>query len=201
MKEFALRYGLLIYFALFFFLAFLARSILVYRRSGKNPLVFSGSDDAHGYVGRAFKLVILGCAAIVSFLAFSPDITRWMRASGWELPEPLFYSGWGLLLISLVVALIAQAQMGLSWRVGIDSKNRTELVEHGLFGISRNPIFLSMRFELLGLFLVFPTAPTLVLLFCGEILMQVQVRLEEQHLAALHGQKYLDYRGRVRRWL
>jgi protein-S-isoprenylcysteine O-methyltransferase Ste14 len=29
----------------------------------------------------------------------------------------------------------------------------------------------------------------------------VRVRLEEQHLAALHGAAYADYCARVRRWL
>ena len=47
--------------------------------------------------------------------------------------------------LSLVIMLVAQAQMGLSWRIGIDEKNRTGLVTQGLFALSRNPIFLSLR--------------------------------------------------------
>jgi len=31
--------------------------------------------------------------------------------------------------------------MGLSWRIGIDEKNRSGLVTQGLFALSRNPIF------------------------------------------------------------
>jgi protein-S-isoprenylcysteine O-methyltransferase Ste14 len=75
------------------------------------------------------------------------------------------------------------------------------LVQHGLFARSRNPIFLSMRMALLGLVLVAPSAATLVLLVAGELLMQVQVRLEEQHLTGLHGERYAAYCHRVRRWL
>ena len=71
----------------------------------------------------------------------------------------------------------------------------------GCSRVSRNPIFLAMRVNLLGLFLVFPSAVTAALLVAGEILMQVQVRLEEQHLANLHGQVYDAYRAKVRRWL
>jgi protein-S-isoprenylcysteine O-methyltransferase Ste14 len=74
-------------------------------------------------------------------------------------------------------------------------------VQGGLFAISRNPIFLAMRVTLLGLFLVLPSAATLSLLVAGEILMQVQVRLEEKHLASLHGAEYAAYCQRVRRWL
>jgi protein-S-isoprenylcysteine O-methyltransferase Ste14 len=91
--------------------------------------------------------------------------------------------------------------MGLSWRIGIDTAHATELVQHGLFGVSRNPIFLAMRLSLLGLLLVYPAAATLALLVAGEILIQVQVRLEEQHLLGLHGDAYRAYCARVRRWL
>lgn len=72
--------------------------------------------------------------------------------------------GWVLLGGSLVWLLVAQVQMGASWRVGINSERYTELLQHGLFSISRNPIFLAMRLNLLGLLVVFPAAATLVLL-------------------------------------
>jgi protein-S-isoprenylcysteine O-methyltransferase Ste14 len=91
--------------------------------------------------------------------------------------------------------------MGNAWRIGIDEKNETELVSNGLFLLSRNPIFLSMRINLIGLFLVLPNAVTLALVAAGEVLMQVQVRLEEAHLESLHGAKYMEYRSTVRRWL
>lgn len=90
---------------------------------------------------------------------------------------------------------------GVVWRIGIDTERETELVQGGLFAISRNPIFLAMRVQLLGLFLVVPSAVTLALLVAGEILLQVQVRLEEAYLCDLHGDRYLAYSARVRRWL
>ena len=85
--------------------------------------------------------------------------------------------------------------------VGIDTQRRTELVQHGLFAISRNPIFLAMRVNLLGLFLISPSAASLAILVAGEILMQVQVRLEEQHLLNMHPTLYASYQQNVRRWL
>ena len=193
--------ALLVYYVVVFVVAFAGRSLLVYRRSGVNPLVLPSSDDAYGYVARAFKVVIAGIAAVVISLAFWPELQfifgRWTVLS---IPL-LAYIGWALLTASLLWLVVAQAQMGSSWRIGIDNKHRTELVHHGLFTVSRNPIFLGMRANLLGLFLVFPSAVTSALLVTGEILMQVQVRLEEQHLANLHGVVYDAYREKVRRWL
>ena len=98
------------------------------------------------------------------------------------------YKRQALLLAALAWTLVAQAQMGDSWRIGIDSANSTALVTSGLFAISRNPIFLAMRINLLGLFAVLPNALTLLTLIAGEMLMQVQVRLDETHLAGLHTQ-------------
>lgn len=193
--------ALLIYYVVVFLVAFVWRSLLVYRRSGVNPLVLPSSADAYGYVARAFKVTIAGIAFVVIALAIVPAsqsyFGRWAALSA----PVVAYTGWVLLVISLVWLLIAQAQMGASWRIGIDDKRHTELVQRGLFTVSRNPIFLAMRVNLAGLFLVFPSAVTSALLMAGEILMQVQVRLEEQHLANLHGPMYEAYRAKVGRWI
>lgn len=193
--------ALLIYYTVVFVVAFAWRSLLVYRRSGINPLVLPSSADAYGYVARGFKMTIVGIAAVVISLALWPPSQSYFGR--WAvLSSPLLaYVGWTLLIVTLIWMVIAQAQMGLSWRIGIDDKRRTELVQHGLFTWSRNPIFLALRVNLLGLFFIFPSAATAVLLVAGEILMQVQVRLEEQHLANLHGAAYTAYRANVRRWL
>jgi protein-S-isoprenylcysteine O-methyltransferase Ste14 len=91
--------------------------------------------------------------------------------------------------------------MGESWRIGIDEERRTPLVRKGVFGLSRNPIFLGMMITLVGLFLVIPNAVTLLALVLGVVLIQIQVRLEEEFLSLAHGEAYAEYRRDVRRWL
>jgi protein-S-isoprenylcysteine O-methyltransferase Ste14 len=91
--------------------------------------------------------------------------------------------------------------MGESWRIGIDEERRAPLVRKGVFGLSRNPIFLGMMLTLLGLFLVTPNAVTLLVLVLGVVLIQIQVRLEEEFLSGVHGEEYAEYRRGVRRWL
>ena len=194
--------ALLIYYTVLFIAAFAWRSLLVYRRSGVNPLVLPSTADAYGYVARGFKVTIAGIAVVVTSMALWPALQSYFGPWTVLMSKPAFaYVGWALLIATLVWLVIAQAQMGASWRIGIDDKHRTELVQHGLFTRSRNPIFLAMRVNLLGFFLIFPSAVTAALLVAGEILMQVQVRLEEQHLANLHGAAYDAYRAKVRRWL
>jgi protein-S-isoprenylcysteine O-methyltransferase Ste14 len=91
--------------------------------------------------------------------------------------------------------------MQTSWRIGIDEDVRTDLVQRGLFKISRNPIFLGIRMMLVGLFLVLPNAVMLVIWVVGEMLIQIQVRLEEEFLTRIHGDHYRTYQQQVRRWI
>jgi protein-S-isoprenylcysteine O-methyltransferase Ste14 len=192
---------LLAFFLLYFGLTFVWRSVVVYRKTGLNPLVLGKGDDAYGYVGRAFKLTIMLIATFVLVRASWPASIQELGAIA-VLQTPTWTAlGWLLMGLSLALMLVAQAQMGLSWRIGIDEKNRTVLVTDGLFGLSRNPIFLSLRITLLGLFFHSPNSLTLALACVGEVLMQLQVRLEEQHLLGQHGLEYATYRQKVRRWM
>ena len=193
--------ALFVYFVSYFFFAFAWRSWLVYRRTKLNPVVLPKDDNAYGYVGRAFKWVMALIAVSVLFQSLGAPWFEMLVPLTLLASSPAVWVGWCLLMASLAWLLIAQSQMGDSWRIGIDSANKTRLVSTGLFGVSRNPIFLSMRVNLLGLLLVLPTTVTLVALVAGELLMQIQVRLEEAHLAACHGDDYSAYCSRVRRWL
>lgn len=105
-----------------------------------------------------------------------------------------------MMSLSVVWVIVAQAQMGASWRVGIDQAVPTEMVHRGLFRVSRNPIFLGMMAQLTGLFLVHPDAIMLVVLAAAYLLISVQIRQEELHLSAAHGDKYARYCSQVRRW-
>lgn len=192
---------LLAFFLLYFGLTFIWRSVVVYRKTGLNPLVLGKGDDAYGYVGRAFKLTIMLIATFVLVRASWPASIQELGAIA-VLQTPTWTAlGWLLMGLSLALMLVAQAQIGLSWRIGIDEKNRTVLVTDGLFGLSRNPIFLSLRITLLGLFFHSPNSLTLALACVGEVLMQLQVRLEEQHLLGQHGLEYATYCQKVRRWM
>jgi protein-S-isoprenylcysteine O-methyltransferase Ste14 len=191
---------LLFFFALFFGAAFFWPTWRLWRRERVNALVLTYDDTAHGLVGRWFRATLIGIfVLLIVMVAGVPE------AAVGRLPfmetELLRWIGWALLGASLLWVVAAQAQMGTSWRIGIDRGSQPPLVRQGVFAVSRNPIFLGMRASLLGLFLVLPNAITLATLLLGEALMQVQVRLEEEHLASAFGTDYEAYRRQVRRWV
>lgn len=196
-----LRIGLPVYFVAFFVIAFFWRSYQVYKQTGINPYVFGKTDSAYDFIGVGFRLSLLLNVAVVSIFSFFPRLYEYAAPIIWLEQEWLKAVGFGLMCVSLIWIAVAQGQMGRSWRVGIDKENKTDLVEEGLFKYSRNPIFLGMRFTGLGFFLAIPNAITFGTFLMGDILMNVQVRLEEDFLNGIHGEKYEEFKSRVKRWI
>jgi protein-S-isoprenylcysteine O-methyltransferase Ste14 len=172
----------------------------VYKQTGINPITFGKSDSAHDYLGKVMKILI--AITLLSVVLFS---LQW----GYQLLMPIYYvhNYWfrvmGLILIhfALLWVILAQYQMKHSWRIGIDVNNETDLITHGLFSYSRNPIFLGLITAILGLFLLIPTAVNFTLLVVVYLVIQVQIRLEEEFLESQHGDQYIQYRNKVRRFL
>ncbi len=192
---------LLLYFILFLGLAMILPTYRIWKTTGVNPYKLGSSDTAHDYIGKNFRLIMLVCFLVAIVFAVSPNLYSYLLPISFLTNNILANIGFVLLLIALVWVLIAQVHMQKSWRIGIDEDVKTELVQTGLFKISRNPIFLGMRVMLLGLFLIIPNAITLTILITGEMLIQTQVRLEEEFLTRSHGQAYLNYQKQVRRWI
>lgn len=191
---------LLAYFALFFALAFFWPTWRLWKRHGTNALVLPRDDSAHGVVAAWFRATLVAIPVAMGALSAGIPVDAIGRLA-WLESEALQVVGWALLALCLLWVIAAQAQMGASWRIGIDTGAQPPLVRSGLFALSRNPIFLGMRLALLGLFLVLPAGVTLAILVLGEALMQMQVRLEEAHLTQALGQDYDAYRRSTRRWL
>lgn len=177
-----IRLILPIYFIVYFGIAFVLKSVIVARKIGKNPLVLPKDDSAFGLIGLYFKLTLIAMFIYILAFTFFPT---------WHdnfLPIvamdnlTIKYIGLGLLAIALIWTIVAQGHMKNSWRIGIDTETKTELVTTGLFGLSRNPIFFGMILSLLGLFLTTPNALTGLFLILGYILIQIQIRLEEDFL-------------------
>ena len=194
------RYTLLTYLIVYLTVAFVLPTYRVWKRTGLNPVTFGGTDSAHDYVGMLFKMVMLILLLATGARALLPAVDEYLIPISWLEIDLFRYVGYALLLASLVWVVTAQFQMADSWRIGIDS-SKTQLVSTGLFGVSRNPIFLGMVGTLLGLLLVLPNALTLTIFALDFALMQIQVRLEEEFLRRSQEGEYEEYANRVRRWL
>ena len=192
---------LFIYFLIYFFLVFVLRSFLLWKKTGVNPLTFNRGDDAHGYNGKVFGVISFIELIVVSIYAFMPYLDKYLLPFWYLENESLQYVGWALLILSLIIVWLAQSNMRESWRIGIDEENKTELITSGFFAFSRNPIFLGIMIANVGLFLVLPNAFTLLIISLSTISINTQIRLEEEFLTQEHGEQYNSYKSKVYRWL
>ncbi len=192
---------LFIFFSIYFFLVFFLRSFLLYKKTGVNPLTFNKGDDAHGYNGKVFGFISMIELVVISIYAFIPNWNKFLLPLWYLESSILKYIGWSLLIISLVFVWYAQSNMKDSWRIGIDEENKSNLITSGVFSWSRNPIFLGIMIANIGLLLVLPNAFTLIIVSLSTVTINTQIRLEEEFLIKEHGQAYIDYKKRVRRWI
>lgn len=138
--------------------------------------------------GGLFAASVLGGLASVGQTPVSGPLTRRVG---------LFMMGAGL-----VGTLVAQVDLGSSWRIGVDSSERTDLVTDGAFSVVRNPIFSAMSTFAVGAGLATGTksARLAAVTMIGAV--QAQVRLvEEPYLKRLHGEAYTQYCSRVGRFV
>jgi len=122
-----------------------------------------------------------------------------------SLPSPLRVTVAVALTIigvwAMVAARVSLERAQTTWSP-MAPRRTTSLVTSGVYGLSRNPIYLGMLLVMLGfaVALASPAAAVLSALFV-LYLNRFQIVPEERVLAASLGQEYVDYVQRVRRWI
>ncbi|MDE1463411.1 methyltransferase family protein [Spartinivicinus poritis] len=84
----------------------------------------------------------------------------------------------------------------------ITPEDSSSLVTHGIYRITRSPMYVGFAMLLVGWSVLLSNVYSLLLVF-GFIcyLNRYQIKPEEQALENLFGEKYLAYKKRVSRWL
>ena len=118
------------------------------------------------------------------------------------IPSPWNRVGLAPLAAGITIAGIANVFFAKAHTTIKPFQISTSLVTGGPFRFSRNPMYVSMLLVLIGVALLFgsitpfPVTPALAI-----VLDRVFIRVEEQMLAETFDQQWVDYKGRVRRWL
>lgn len=120
-----------------------------------------------------------------------------------SLPFALFA---GLLLatagVITAVTAIRQFSRAETTVNPLDPGAATVLVDSGVFGRTRNPMYLGLLLVLSG-WAVWLQSASNVLVLAGFVLYitELQIKPEEQALRKIFDQAYVDYCSRVRRWI
>jgi protein-S-isoprenylcysteine O-methyltransferase Ste14 len=183
--------------AAFFLAAIVWPIVRLWRRTGTfGVVVHRKADPFQSFVGTAFGVTLAAVLAWASaFGLLGPE-----RMGVWPTAAAVGWAGWTLFAAGFAVTVAAQADMGASWRIGIDDRP-TGLVRGGLYAWVRNPIYTGLLTMLAGLVLIAPSAWTIMGFADVLVLVGLQARLEEQHLARQHGDDFRAWAARVGRFL
>ncbi|MCC7197431.1 isoprenylcysteine carboxylmethyltransferase family protein [Candidatus Peregrinibacteria bacterium] len=77
-----------------------------------------------------------------------------------------------------------------------------EIITYGPFELTRNPMYLGITLMLLGLGFLVGTLPFFFPAILFFVIMNfIYIPFEEDKIVKAHGEKYHDYKKKVRRWL
>lgn len=153
----------------------------------------------------ALELKIPPVAVTLLFASLMWGLARSTPNLGFTLPGGLRLTVLALFATAAAVAGLAALRSFRRARTTVNPlspQGCTTLVTSGVFGYSRNPMYLALLLALLGwgLYLANPLAVLLALAFIPWM-NHFQIQPEERVLLRVFGQAFADYRRRVRRWL
>ena len=127
---------------------------------------------------------------------------RWPTVVHQEFFHPSWVSWVGVLLcgVALLLIFVSLISFGRSFRVGIDTDRPDRLVTSGIFGLTRNPMYVAFGLFLLGELLIQPNWVLIAYFVAGISLFHRQVLREEAYLGQHYGEEYRRYCKRVKRY-
>ena len=192
------------YLAVFFtaVAVFYSVRVVVLKARLKNEVIFPGTPYCSTWwthaLFRIFRasiwlICVLRCifSEVDHYLFLFPHLQR----------IEIIFTGIILLTLGFLATVSLHMKLGAQWRSGIDPNNPTQLLTTGVYGVSRNPMFLAIGLSQLGFFLAMPSLFSAACLVIGLCCLAVQTNAEEKHLSVLLPKEYQNYCKNVRRWL
>ena len=136
------------------------------------------------------------------FVGAVVDGTDVLGRVGWLFGAPIRTAGLGVMAVGILLTAKAQLDLRDSWRIGVDTDERTELITNGVYAVVRNPIFSGMLLFSVGAAFATPNWPALAMPAVVLAGLELQVRaVEEPYLARVHGDAFRRYASRAGRFV
>jgi protein-S-isoprenylcysteine O-methyltransferase Ste14 len=137
-------------------------------------------------------MAFAGVAALIDWLLRGrPQVSARHPGAGWLIGAAgsvIMLRGWWL---------FKEARVAIS-----PTAETVRLVTHGIYRVTRNPMYLGLALMMVGLAVGIGTASFYIAALAWFVVINsVFCRYEEAKLAARFGAEYLEYTRRVRRWL
>jgi protein-S-isoprenylcysteine O-methyltransferase Ste14 len=167
------------------------------RMDGSNP---RGVDDKYGSVARVGSFAIFLWVAIVVAYIINPQLMGWFVVI---TPfESINWAGLGIVVCSIggAMGFLGMVTLGTSFRFGFPEKE-TQLITHGIYGKTRNPIVLSIFLMMIGTFLMIPNLLTIFNLIFNLVGFNAKASDEEVYLSQAFGQEWTEYASKTGKYL
>lgn len=149
--------------------------------------------------------ILPGTVFVLTFcFASTLVVLGYLGSIGLLYQLPMFVQVVGFLigLSGIAITVVSQFQMGNSWRIGVDQKESTPLITHGLYANSRNPIYFGLLNFWVGLSVTFPHLllwlSAAICWVCIELIVR---NIEEPYLIRKHGDVFQNYVSQTNRYL
>lgn len=153
------------------------------------------------------RLLWVSWFIIISGWAGQPFLVERFIDSALFLFIPGFFHQAGILLGTFFVlsgyagTLWCYRTLGNSWRIGVNKKERTVLVQNGPYRFVRHPIYSFQILILIGVACLLPTLFSFLLIALHFISSAIKAADEETYLIQTHGNGYKEYYERTGRFL
>lgn len=186
----------------FTFVAVFYTSLILLKKRNNRPVVSMGARySCHWWNHLTFRVfrsaIWLVCVAVACY----PPALAVTLPFEWLLTPAVNWSGVVLLLIGFAVAVGANFTLGAHWRSGIIDSQQHQLVQKGLYSISRTPGYIRVALAQFGFLLALPSFFSLICLLAGLHALYRQTLLEEDFLSTRYPNQYPSYQRLVPRWI
>lgn len=148
--------------------------------------------DRRVFYSSKYSIVLLWAAMV---------LRSWgVNLSFMGVPGPVKWAALCLWVFGFLLLFVGRFGLGTFFRLG-SPREQTGLVTDGIFGLSRNPMYVGVYATIVASML-YTLSPIVFLLGLFVIAVHHRIVLaEERFLMSAFGAEYADYRGRVRRYL
>lgn len=147
----------------------------------------------------ALQLLQRGLTVAAAVLLFVPGLSvGWL---GWRFVKPnptVAYAGVAITAAGVTVAIWARAILGGNWSANVTVKQSHELALGGPYRFVRHPIYSGLTLAVLGTALAAGNLRGVVALAVSLFAWRIKWPMEERFMVEQFGDRYVDYRRRVK---
>lgn len=186
----------------FSFVAVFYTSLILLKKHSNRPVVTMGARySCHWWNHLTFRVFRSVIWLVSVAIACHPPVLAVIMPFEWLSTPALNWSGVALLIFGFTLAVSANFTLGKHWRSGIIDSQQYQLVQKGLYGVSRNPGYMGVAIAQVGFLLALPSLFSLICLLAGLYTLNRQTLLEEDFLRTRYPTQYPSYQRMVPRWI